>query len=118
MFQTNSYVNKISTTPDKGLKITLTTQELDNESMATLFELMNKFTWVAFKDFEKGDILEEELEIPEVQPTEKGDKSPSTRLRNALYVWYMQNRSGKEDFDTFYKRQMEKIIDKVKSNLD
>lgn len=56
---------------------------------------------------------EEKMDIQ----TDLETKTPSQRLRGVIYVYYSQ-KGIKEDFDTFYRNQMEKIIDKIKSYLD
>lgn len=118
IFQTNAYVKKVTTLADKGLKIELETQELDSQSKATLFDLHDKYAWVAFKEFESGDLKENELDIPETPTEFKGDKTPSQRLRAVIFIYWEQNAKGKEDFDTFYKRQMNKLIEKIKAELE
>ena len=118
MLQINSYITKISTLPDRSLKITIETQELPPNEMTEIFELMEKYCVLALQEQEKGDIMESDLDIPEVTMEFKNDKTPSVRLRNAIYVYYTQNNHGKETFDEFYKRNMEKIISKIKENLN
>lgn len=118
IFQTNAYIQKIETTADRCLKIKLSTQELPAEAKAQLFDLQDKYIFVAFKEAEKGDILEDELDIPEVDKIEKDAKTPSQRLRNVIYIFFLQQNKGKEDFDTFYRRNMEKIIDRIKNELE
>lgn len=50
---------------------------------------------------------------------EKGidGKSPSERLYNVIYVYYKQINS-KEDFEYFYRRNIEGIIDQYKAKLE
>jgi hypothetical protein len=55
------------------------------------------------------------INLPEVQLEEK-EKSPSVRLRAALYVYWDQHKM-KEQFDIFYRRQMEKFINTIKEKL-
>ncbi len=118
ILQFNSYIKKISTLPDRTIKLTIETQELPPDDMAKIFDLMDKYCWLALKEQEAGDITEDELDIPEVKTEFKKDRTPSERLRAVIYVYWSQNRSAKEDFDTFYRRNMEKIIDRIKNELE
>lgn len=46
----------------------------------------------------------------------KKEKSPSQRLRAVLYIYWEQYMPTK-DFEEYYKRKMENIINLVKSKL-
>ena len=118
ILQFSSYIKKISTLPDRTLKLTIETQELPPDDMAKIFDLMDKYCWLALKEQEAGAITEDELDIPEVDKIEKDAKTPSQRLRNVIYIFYLQQNKGKEDFDTFYRRNVEKIIDRIKNELE
>lgn len=55
-------------------------------------------------------------DIP-TSPAEVGQKTPSQRLRNHLFVYWKQlGETG--DFETFYRGKMEEIIGWVKKRLD
>ena len=103
------------------VRIVLDTQEtLTPEQKAELFDLYDQTGWVYFLEAPDAKIKTEDL--PEIQ-LEEGEKSPSQRLRGALFVYWDQNIRGKKadaysvDFELFYRRQMEKIIDQVKERL-
>jgi len=115
MFQVPSNIKTIQTLVDGGNKITLLTQELAPDEMTELFKLTNKAGWFLFKDTE---IKESDIQdIPEVKVEFKGEKSPSQRLRNVIYV-YWQQQGSKGSFDSFYKKQINNKIEKVKNLLD
>lgn len=115
MIQLASEISKISTNKDSSLKIVLETQELMPAEMAFLFEMLNKQIWTAFKDV---PVAAEDIKAPEVLiDKEAGEKSKSESLRDVIFVLWTKN--GKQgDFDTFYKKQMDKFIDWVKDKLN
>lgn len=115
MFQVSSQIQKIQTLVDGGFKLDVITQELTPEEATLLLSLHKKQGWFLFKEapFKEEDLVD----LPEIKPEFKGDKTPSQRLRAVLYVYWQQN-GGKGDFDSFYKRQMERIINKIKEKLD
>jgi len=116
MFQIQAQVDGVKTLQNNSLKISLETQDISlftPEEIAELFRLNKKTVWVALKE---QPVKVEDLDIKPA-PKEKGEKTPSQRLRGALYVLWEQSRV-QDDFDTFYKKQMEKIIDFVKEKLE
>jgi hypothetical protein len=44
-------------------------------------------------------------------------KTPSQRLRAVMYVWFRQSKAQGE-FEDFYKREMERIIETYKGHLE
>jgi hypothetical protein len=92
------------------LGLTMVTPELSPEDKVEIMNiqgvsLMALFTPLDEKNAPKYKI-DKELE----------QKTPSNRLRNALYVLWEQSGS-KEEFDDFYKKQMERFIEVVKEKL-
>lgn len=109
IFQATFIVDKISTLKDRSIKVTLETQELPKEKMATLFSFANAQIWGAFSNLgivEEDIKIEENLEFP-------NQKSLSQRLYNALYVLY-QKKGIKEDFESYRSKKMNDIIEQVK----
>ena len=113
--QFSSTVDKITTLKDGGNKITIETQELPPEHMTKLFEFANKQVWTLFK--ETPDIKMEEIDVQEPEPEFKGEKSPSVRLRNVLYILHKEKYLSNGSFDDFYKKQMENIIKQFKEKI-
>ena len=117
-------VTKIGTTRDKSLVITFETQDkgtLNPSQKAEIIDLLDEYVTAGFKVGEAGQTDPELLDLPDFQPEFKGDKSPSQRLRAVLYVlWQQQHAKGAvtEDADTFYRRQLTRFIDHVKTKLD
>ena len=96
---------------DGGASITFHTQELTREDKVEAMEYYDSFGYLLFS---KNEI--EMSDVPKGNATDDKGKSPSTRLRNTLFVlWKQQGSNG--DFESWYKRQMESIIDQVKERL-
>ena len=114
-FQLSAFIDGIKTLKSKTLKITLETQDISMftpEQLANLFKLNDSQMWVAFS---KMEVQPDDLDIKEVKVD--GRKSPSTRLRNSLYVLWEKGKQD-EDFELYYIRQMEKFIKHVKDKLN
>ena len=109
-------LNPISRRKDKSVKLSFETRELTPEETIGLMALEGAEMWLCMS------LEENNLEIPEDMGTvELGDKTPSERLRNVLFVWYKQEvEKGKYVgiFENFKKDKMERIIEGVKSKLD
>ena len=48
---------------------------------------------------------------------ETDEKSPSKRLRNILYRYWEQDKKGYEDFELFYRNEMNTISEHFKNKL-
>ena len=75
--------------------------------------LRGKQFWAAFKETE---VKQDELNIPEIVPEFKGDKTPSARLRSILFVYWTQKQPVPV-FDDFYKGKMNEICEYIKEKL-
>jgi hypothetical protein len=115
LLQIQSVIDKVQTMVDGGLKITIQTNEMNPEDSASLFGMKGKAGWMLFKP----SIIKEEdiIDVPEEVTEFKKDKTPSQRLRAVLYILWEQ-RKKEEDFDTYYKRRMNILIEKLKENID
>jgi len=66
--------------------------------------------------FSEQVIKEEEIkDLPEIR-TERGEKTPSQRLRSVLYVLWQQSKSTLSA-DQFYREKMEEHINSIKAKL-
>ena len=97
---------------DGSMKIVLETRELKGNEAGVLFEMRNAEAWAI--------LAPNEIKDPKL-PQEKADpalnsKTPSQRLRGVLFVLWQQKGSP-GDFDGFYKEQIERVIDKIKEQL-
>lgn len=102
-------------TMSRYVRVVFDTQEtLTADQKAELFDLYDKAGWMYFLPAPDSEIKTENL--PEIQ-LEEGEKSPSQRLRSTLFVWWKKNKEGVLDFETFYRSQMDRIINQVKEKL-
>jgi len=111
-----SIVDGISTLKDGSLKVVLSTQEVDSTTAASLFNFRNKFCKVLISDTNISS-LEEELVDSTSIAVGKKPKSESSRLRAVLFRVHEQSNSELE-FETWYKNEMNKIIEHYKTKLD
>ena len=96
---------------DGGLSLGFATNELSDEEKVIASKYHQKFGYVLFAENQF-----KETDIPSTDATDES-KSPSQRLRAALFVLWKQE-GGKGDFEVFYRLNMEKAIARVKKLLD
>lgn len=106
-----AYLTGFGSRVDKSAGLRFTTQELNGETFAQLQELNQTFGWLIFSP---NDISPED--IPSENAEEEGISS-SERLRRILFVLFKQ-KEIKEDFETWRRKYMEKIIQAIKDKLD
>lgn len=117
IFQVPGYLTKLESRSLGGWVIKVETQEIiDPDSIALFAKIKqdNKPGWFMFKQaaIDKDDVLA----LPDLKPI-KGKKSPSQRLRAALYVLYKKIHTDGDRFEEYYDSTMEKFIDMVKEKL-
>lgn len=115
IFQIAALIDGVRTLKNNSLRITIETQDTScftAEELATLFKLTDKHVHVAIKE---SEVKPEDLDIKEVVDF-KGEKSPSQRLRNTLFVYWTQNKPT-ADFETYYRTMIEKFISTIKDKL-
>lgn len=93
------------------MSLRFSTPELAPEEKTAFFELLN---------LNLKMLLQPADAVPAELKEVKGEfdrKTPGQRLRATLFIWWSQQ--GKPgDFDSFYLRRMEAIIDEVKQQLE
>lgn len=110
MIKLPAYLSGFSSRTDGSAGIRLTTQELPPEAFSELQGHLNQFGWFMFSENHVQD-----EEIPDEDAEE--NKKPSKRLRAVLYRLWEQN--GKQGtFETYYREQMDKVIEYIKGKLD
>lgn len=112
--QVPATLSGVSTLKDGGVTIRFQTQELTASEKAVVFDYLDKFGWLLFAETEHQPHDIDELEAIR---KDTGGKSPSQRLRAALYVLYKQQADTSISFEQYYGQMMEKVIDNVKSRL-
>ena len=119
-------IDKVSTLADGSLRIYVGTPELSNDTMVNVFNLIKKPGYVLVS---ANAFNQDQIDAVEKATTnaEFSENTPSQRMRGVLYkLWEKtqpktMNGDGEMeyvDFDLFYKRQMNKIIDHFKTKLD
>lgn len=108
-------IEKFNTLKDGTIKITVETNELNNEQKLAVFNMVQKFGYFAFK--EDKNLSDAELDILKKLETdlEPGSKSKSQRLRAVLYRSWEQDQKGYDVFDDYYNHRMEKLITLIKN---
>jgi hypothetical protein len=99
---------------DRSLSLRLSTmQEVSNPEFAEIDKVVGRPGYLLFSENEFS-----EADIPLADaPTERGDKTPSQRLRAILYrVWEKEGKRG--DYDLWYRAEMSRIMDAYKTELD
>jgi hypothetical protein len=110
-FVVGAILTRISFSKDGGLNLGFATNEITSQDKVDISALHGGFGWLAFK--ENAINLDD---LPSEDAEDK-TKTPSKRLRSALFVLYKQ-KGIKQDFETWYRESMEKIIEQVKGRLD
>lgn len=112
MIKLPAYLVGFNRKGDRSCSVRFETQEIPTEQLIELDTHYEKFGFLLFKenDFNESDIPTEQADDPE--------KSPSKRLKNVLFVWSQQKGIAKENFDSFYRTEIEKIITHIKTKLD
>jgi hypothetical protein len=104
-------LTRISFSKDGGLNLGFATNELKPEDKVSVSALHGGFGWLVFRENDLDVSL-----VPKEQAEDK-TKTPSKRLRSVLYVLYQQ-KGVTQDFEVWYRKRMEKIIEQVKVKLD
>ena len=111
--QFSAQIDSAKANNDRTLSLKVDTQELSTEDTAIIFSFFQKQIWIAIAETE---VTKQHLNIPEVVE-DMDKKSPSQRLRDRMFV-YWKDKKASDNFDSWYKAQLEKIgdnyLDKVK----
>lgn len=107
----------ISTLKDGTIKLVFETGELPPDKVGTIFSYRMHACYLAIKPetFNKQEIeLLESLKTLEYE----GNKSPSKRMYNTLYMLWKRNQQGYQDFNLYYAMRMEKQLNDLKKEFD
>lgn len=113
---TQATIGSIRAKVDGSLGFSLSTPELTADEKVAFMALQNSLLEATF-----SPIDDPEAETISVK-ARKDEKTPSQRLRNAIYaLWSTKKEAGEyvEDiFQTYYDKIMESFITKVKEQLE
>lgn len=111
-FQIEAILEGVTPLKDGGVSLRFHTNEVSKAHKVELMEYYQSFGWLLFSANELKD-----TDIPKEKANNENGKSSSQRLRAVIFIlWQQRGASG--DFETYYKQQMEKVIDTIKSNLE
>lgn len=114
MLKIPAEISRVQTMADGGLRLFVDTQELGPEDKGLVMGLHKKLGWFLFA--ETGITQEDVIDLPDIK-VDKGEKTPAQRLRAVLYLlWKKQGEKGSSD--DFYRKYLEKVIQKLKEQLD
>lgn len=104
-------ISKIETLADNSIQLKLATQELADSEVAALFSLKGG---IAYALLSPRTITEEKVKgLPKDFP-DVSKRSRSQELRFALYHKWEQQETNM-DFENFYQKNMQQIIEGVRS---
>lgn len=97
---------------DRSLSLRfVTSREVSAEDFVLIDSYFQREGWLVFAE---NQIQEEDIPT---QLAEVEAKTPAQRLRSVMFVYWKQ--LGEEgDFEDFYRKNIEKIIEQIKSKLD
>ena len=100
---------------DRSYRLTFVTQELSGEDAAILLKMNQNLCWLVVAPDDSID----SVDVPDAKPDAgNGQKTPGQRLRAVLYVYFAQLGKPGDDFESWYRQQIERVITTVKSRLD
>tara|TARA_R110000744_G_scaffold218136_4_gene336884 strand:+ start:1346 stop:1708 length:363 start_codon:yes stop_codon:yes gene_type:complete len=111
-------IETIATRHDGSVKIVMGTYELNTQSSVKLFDLRKTECLMYLSS---DNISQEELDALDgfKLDSEKTDgKTPSQRLRAVLFVYWKQHKQKEIEFDIFYVRYMNRLIEQIKEKLE
>lgn len=113
MFKLPGYFTRFGSKADGSASLSFTTQELNGADYGALREHQNQFGFILFKE---NEITMDDM--PQEDAVEDKSKTPSKRLRAALWLLHKQEGGKPEKFEEYYRRSVEWCIEKVKAKLD
>jgi len=100
-------IENLTSRKDKTIKVTFGTQEMSPSDAAQVFQLNQRFCYIAIKE---ESFQQDELDnIDSIKTDLESNKTPSQRLRGILYINYQQDTEGFKEFMTYYISKMEKL---------
>jgi hypothetical protein len=109
--QTQLQINRVSIKKDDSISFSAVTPALNDEQLSA-FRKISKLLVNALFEAEDGSSGVLKINEPIF------GKSPSQRLKAVLFVLWKQLGERENDFDVFYRLEMEKLIDNIKEKLE
>ena len=114
MIQLEAILRDKGALADGTRRILLDCQEAVPEQLVEILKFNGKIGWFLFSE---AKIDESKIELPKIKTEFEGEKTPSERLRNVMYLaWKQKGELG--DFESWRRKQMEYIINQYKDKLD
>lgn len=110
-FQAAAILTSLSYSKDGGLRLGFTTNELSDEDKLIASSFHNRFGFVLFKE---NEFAEEEV------PRENAEgkyRSKGQHYRAVLYALWIKQGKPETDFEAYYRRHMDSLIESVKQEL-
>lgn len=115
LFKAPGQITGVRTLADGTIKLDVAiAKELPADEMAVLFEARK--LGVGHFLFSPNDIEEPDVPKEKAEASFEG-KTPSQRLYNTLFVKWRETTNQTTPFDIYYQRQIEGVIDSIKSTL-
>lgn len=111
IFTTAAILVKYNPRKDRSVTITFETDEKNAGQVMELHGLMGTYGGLVFKP--EDQLTPQEIKEIDSLDLEMGGKTKSQRLRNKLYIKWQQVGNKGDDFNNFYARSMDKIIDDI-----
>ena len=109
--QISAQITSIKPLVDRSASVILHTKELSKEDFLIILEYLGSAGWFLFSEDEL-----KEKDLPKEDSGYEEGRTPSQRLRGVIYRLWEQS-GPKDDFEGFYRRTMEKIINQLKEKL-
>lgn len=118
ILQIPAEISKVTSMSNRAMRIQVDTQQnVPDEVMAHLMSAVEKYGHFCFLVGDREVDSMDLITLPPLKDREEDKKSPSTRLRGALFVlWQQAGKKG--DFEVFYYAKMENFISAVKDKLN
>jgi Glu-tRNA(Gln) amidotransferase subunit E-like FAD-binding protein len=97
------------------LNLTFAVKEMTEEDQIRLEQAKGEEGFLLFHGDEIKKSVEDMMKDKSIGIDDKG-RSPSQKLRGAIFQAWDQVYSGSDDFDAFYKRAMAKLTEQVKKS--
>lgn len=112
MIKIPSFLDGFTSKADKTAGLRFSSLELNDEDFTILRKHQGLMGWLVFSEQQLQD-----SDIPKEKIEDKS-KAPSKRFRSVLYLYFIQQGGKKENFETYYAKVLESLIDNYKEKLN